>query len=152
MPAIEKNENAPDFTLKNHDGSDVRLSGFRGKKVLLSFHPLAWTKVCAQQMKDLEANHKRFGALNAVALGLSVDPSPSKHAWAKDLGISKTPLLSDFWPHGLVAKQYGIFREKEGFSERANIIVDESGKVCFVKVYPIAELPDIEEIIQALGG
>ena len=71
---------------------------------------------------------------------------------AKELGIKNTRLLSDFWPHGDIARSYGIFREKEGFSERANIIVDVNGKVIFVKVYPISQLPDIEEIIKALEG
>lgn len=60
--------------------------------------------------------------------------------------------LSDFWPHGEVARSYGIFREKEGFSERANIIADKDGQVVFVRVYPISQLPDIEEIIRALEG
>ena len=84
---------------------------------------------------------------------IAVFPSaPSKKAWAKELGIKDTKLLSDFWPHGEAARSYGIFREKEGFSERANIIVDEKGQVFFVKVYPISQLPDIEEIIRALEG
>ena len=78
---------------------------------------------------------------------MSVDTVPSKKAWAENLGIKNTPLLSDFWPHGEVAKLYGIFRDKNGFSERANIGVDENQKVVFFKVYPIRELPDINEII-----
>ena len=59
-------------------------------------------------------------------------------------------MLSDFWPHGHVAKLYGIFRENDGFSERANIVLDENGKVVFSKVYRLSELPDIEEVIQFL--
>jgi peroxiredoxin len=66
------------------------------------------------------------------------------------LGIESTRLLSDFWPHGKVAEAYGIFRSKYGTSERANIIVDENQKVAFVKVYPIGQLPDIKEVIEAL--
>jgi peroxiredoxin len=93
---------------------------------------------------------KAFEKLNTVALGMSVDTVPSKKAWAKELGIKNTRLLSDFWPHGDVARSYGIFRGKEGFSERANIIVDENGQVVFVRVYPISQLPDIKEIIKAL--
>jgi peroxiredoxin len=150
MNAIKIRDTAKDFTLNDQDGKEVRLSGFKGKKVLLSFHPLAWTQVCAEQMKSLEENRERFETHNTVALGMSVDTVPSKKAWAKELGIKNTRLLSDFWPHGKVARLYGIFREKEGISERANIIVDENGKVMFVKVYPIAQLPDIEEIFIAL--
>ncbi len=147
---IKKGDKAIEFAINDQDGKDIHLSDFRGKKVLLSFHPLAWTKVCAEQMKSLEKNHVRFEKLNTVALGVSVDTEPSKKAWAKELGIKNIKLLSDFWPHGEVARSYGIFREKEGVSERANIIVDENGKVVFVKVYPISQLPDIEEIIKAL--
>ena len=150
MNAIKIRDTAKDFTLSDQDGKDVKLSEFKGKKVLLSFHPLAWTTVCAEQMKPLEENRERFERHNTVALGMSVDTVPSKKAWAKELGIKNTRLLSDFWPHGKVAQLYGIFREKEGFSERANIIMDENGKVIFVRVYPIAQLPDIEEIFIAL--
>ncbi len=149
---VQAGEKAKEFVLDDQDEKEIHLSDFRGKKVLLSFHPLAWTAVCAEQMKSLEKNRMRFEKLNTVALGLSVDTVPSKKAWAKELGIKNTRLLSDFWPHGEVAKLYGIFREKEGISERANIIVDENGKVVFVKVYPISQLPDIEEIIRALEG
>jgi peroxiredoxin len=143
---------APDFILRDQDGKQVQLSELRGKKVLLSFHPLAWTKVCAEQMKSLEANYERFEKLNTIALGLSVDAVPSKKAWARELAIEKTRLLSDFWPHGEVAKLYDIFREKDGFSERANIIVDENLKVIFAKTYPISQVPDIEEVIKFLAG
>src|SRR3989304_4626733 len=138
---IQTGETGPDFVLKDQDGKEFKLVEARGKKVLLSFHPLAWTSVCAEQMRSLEENRERFESLNTVALGLSVDTVPSKKAWAKELGIKNTRLLSDFWPHGKVAQLYGIFREKEGISERANIIIDENGKVMFVKVY--TQLPDI---------
>jgi peroxiredoxin len=143
---------APDFILKDQDGKPVQLAELKGKKVLLSFHPLAWTRVCAEQMKSLEANYEQFEKLNSIALGLSVDAVPSKKAWAKELAIENTRLLSDFWPHGQVAKLYDIFREKNGFSERANIIVDENLKVIFAKTYPISQVPDIEEVIKFLVG
>jgi peroxiredoxin len=84
-------------------------------------------------------------------VGLSVDSVPCKAAWAKSLKIRKTRILADFWPHGAVAKSLGLLRT-EGFSERANIIVDEAGKVMFVKVYPIKQVPDIKEILAALKG
>lgn len=143
-------DRAPEFVLKDQDGKEVRLSDFKGKRVLLSFHPLAWTKVCAEQMKSLELNDQTFQGLNVLALGLSVDTVPSKNAWAKELGITRARLLSDFWPHGGVAKAYGIFRDQNGFSERANIIIDENQKIAFVKIYEIPQLPDIQEIIRFL--
>jgi len=147
---IKPEDKSGDFTLSDQDNKQIRLSDFKGKRVLLSFHPLAWTSVCAEQMKSLEKNRERLEELNTVALGISVDTVPSKKAWAKELGIKNTRLLSDFWPHGEVAIKYGIFRQNVGLSERANIIVDENEKVFFVKVYPHAQLPDIEEIIRVL--
>ena len=143
-------EVAPVFALKDQDGKEVRLAEFKGKLVLLSFHPLAWTAVCAKQMQALEENKNVFESLDTIPLGLSVDTVPSKKAWADHLGIKSLRLLSDFWPHGDVAKAYGIFREKGGTSERANIIVDRNGKIAFVKVYEISQLPDIGEIMDVL--
>ena len=150
--SLKVGEMAPDFTLKDQHGKEFKLSDFRGKRVLLSFHPLAWTKVCAQQMQSLEKNKDIFASLNTVSVGINVDPVPSKKAWAESLGIKDVRLLSDFWQHGAVAKLYGLFREKDGFSERANVIVDEKGKIAFVKVYEISQLPDIEEIIRVIRG
>jgi peroxiredoxin len=139
-----------DFTLKDQHGKDFTLSEYAGKKVLLSFHPLAWTSICAKQMQSLEENRESFKDKNTLAVGVSVDSTPCKNAWAKDLKIENTRLLSDFWPHGGLADRLGIFRDKEGFSERANIIIDEKGHAVFIKVYPKPELPDINEILTAL--
>jgi peroxiredoxin len=144
---IKVGDVAPDFTLEDHNGKEVKLSGYLGKRVVLGFHPLAWTPVCAQQMKDLEASAPAFQELGTVAFGLSIDSSSSKHAWVESLGITKTPLLADFWPHGGVASSYGIFREADGFSERAVFVIDPQGKVQFKKIYPIKQVPDIKEII-----
>lgn len=139
------------FSLKDQHGNDVALKDFAGKKVLLSFHPLAWTNVCAKQMESLEVKKDEFNKLNTVVFGLSVDSVPCKKAWAESLDIKHTQLLCDFWKHGAVAKLYGIFIEKKGISERANIIIDENQKVVFIKIYPISQLPDIEEIIAELS-
>ena len=107
-------EKAPDFSLFDHNKKEFILSNFKGKRVLLSFHPLAWTSVCAEQMKSLEKHYKEFEELNTVAVGINVDSIPSKKAWADSLGIKNTRLLSDFWPHGKIASLYNLFREKEG--------------------------------------
>ena len=147
---IKPGSTAPDFTLKDQNSVDFRLSESRGKRVILSFHPLAWTGVCADQMRALEKNIGVFEPLNTVAVGISIDSVPSKKAWAESLGIEKVRLLSDFWPHGYVAQRYGIFRDKDGFSQRANIVLDEEGKVIFSRVYDISQLPDFDEIIKLL--
>ena len=143
-------EKALNFTLFDQNKKEFNLSDFKGKKVLLSFHPLAWTGVCAKQMQSLEKNIDEFKKLNTIAVGVNIDSIPSKSAWAKALKIKKTRLLSDFWPHGKVAQMYGIFREKDGFSERANIIINENQEIDFIKVYEIPELPEIKEILTYL--
>jgi peroxiredoxin len=150
--AIAVNSSAPDFELKDQNGTAVRLSSLKGKKVLLSFRPLAWTPVCRDQMKAIDIHHQRLEDLNTIALGIGVDSAPSNKAWSESMAVTQTKLLADFWPHGEVAMRYGVFRQAEGFAERANIIVDEHQKVTFVKVYPIQERPDIEEIIRFLKG
>ena len=147
---IQLGKMVKNFTLQDQFGQDFVLSKLRGRRVVLSFHPLAWTPVCTLQMQSLEKNKKVFDKFNTIAAGLSVDSVPCKAAWAKAIKIKQTRLLSDFWPHGNVAKSLGLFREQNGFSQRANVILDESGKVCFVKVYPISELPNIDEIIAFL--
>jgi peroxiredoxin len=143
---------SPDFSLKDQNGKMVNLSRLKGKKVLLSFRPLAWTSVCHDQMHSLEDNHIHFDELNTVALGIGIDSVPSNKAWAQSMAIKNTRLLADFWPHGAVAKAYGVFREADGFSERANIVIDENGKVIFTKIYPTSQLPDIGEVMDFLSG
>jgi len=147
---IQVGETAPDFTLKGSLGSQVRLSELRGKNVLLSFHPLAFTSVCSAQMLLLEVEHRRFQELNTQVLGISVDSVPAKEAWAAALGVRSFPLLADF-PGGEVARRYGLLRP-EGFSERAVVVVDREGIVRFVKVYPLREVPRPEEIWPILEG
>lgn len=147
---VKIGEKIQDFRLRDQKREETHLYDLKGKKVLLSFHPLAWTQVCAQQMKSLEENNELFTKLNTVPFGISVDPMPSKKAWARELGVTHIKFLSDFWPHGKVARAYGIFKEKEGVSERANIIIDENQKVIFFKKYPGNELPDIMEITEIL--
>ncbi len=142
---------APDFSLKDQNGEEFKFSNYKGKKLLLSFHPLAWTSICSKQMLSLEENYSKFLELNTIPVGISVDPIPSKKAWAENLNLKNLKILSDFWPHGEVAKLYNIFREEDGFSERANIIVNEEGKILFFKIYPIRELPDVNEILEFLS-
>ncbi len=143
---------APEFSLPDQEEREVSLESLRGKKVLLSFHPLAWTGVCEIQMRTLELKHKAFQELNTVALGVSVDSSDSKKAWALSMGMKDTRLIADFWPHGGMAKKYGLFLEESGISGRANILIDEDRSIAFIKIYELGEVPDIEEIIRFLAG
>jgi len=150
MARIKVGDTFGDFSLKSHTEALINTAEFVGRKLLLSFHPLAWTEICAKQMQSLEDNYEAFQLFNTMPLGFSVDAVPCKKAWAKSLGIEKVDLLADFWPHGDLAVKLGLFIDKFGFSERANVILDEQRKAVFVKVYPIKELPDIKEILDFL--
>ena len=147
MSLIKKGTKAPDFTLKNQHDKEISLKDFAGKKVLLSFHPLAFTGVCNDQMRALEQRYGELEEKGIVPLGLSVDAKPSKTAWAKDLELKQLDILSDFHPLGAVAKAYGNFVEEHGFSGRANILIDESGEVLWSKQYDLPELPDLDEVL-----
>ena len=150
--ALQAGEPAPDFELRSHKGGTVKLSDFRGgKNVVLAFHPLAFTPVCATQMSGYESDLAMFAAADAAVLGISVDAQPAKAAWAQTLGSISYDLLSDFHPHGEVAAKYGVFRPKEGFSERAIFVIDKEGKVAWSKVYAIPEQPANAEVLAALA-
>jgi peroxiredoxin len=144
-------QEAPDFELRSHNGGTVKLSDFRGKKnVVLAFHPLAFTPVCADQMRGYESELSQFGRADAVVLGVSIDAQPAKAAWARTLEPISYDLLSDFHPQGEVAQKYGVFRQKEGFSERAIFVIDKAGKIAWSKTYAIPELPKNDEVLAAL--
>jgi peroxiredoxin len=144
-------QEAPDFELRSHKGGTVKLSDFRAKKnVVLAFHPLAFTPVCADQMRGYESELSQFERADAVVLGVSIDAEPAKAAWARTLEPISYDLLSDFHPHGEVAQKYGVFRQKEGFSERAIFVIDKAGKIAWSKTYAIPELPKNDEVLAAL--
>lgn len=148
---IQVNQEAIDFTLKDQFKEDVKLSELKGKKVILSWHPLAYTSVCTDQMRSLERNYERIQEKgDTVVIGLSVDPFPAKAKWADILDLKELKIVSDFFPYAEVTKAYGLFNEENGASKRANVIIDEEGKVKWVKVYGGSELPDIEEVIDNL--
>ena len=140
----------PKLKLRDHNEEEITLDNFDDKNVLLSFHPLAWTSVCRDQMQALEANYEEFEKNNTIPLGISVDPVPSKRAWAANIGLENLRLLSDFWPHGNFASKLGIFIEDKGISGRVNILVDDQGEVLWIKEYDIPELPDIDEVLDAV--
>jgi peroxiredoxin len=139
-----------EFELKDNNGKVFSTVEHKGKKILLSFHPLAWTSVCKEQMFQLDQRYNKFTEKNVVPVGISVDPVPTKGAWAENIGIKDLKLLSDFWPHGALAKKLGIFNEEGGFSNRVNIILDEERKVIWTKVYPMRQVPDFEEVLAIL--
>ncbi len=105
-------------------------------------------------MPEFDARSKEFTALNATVVDISIDSIPSHIAWReKEIGPVKVPLCADFYPHGAVVQQFGIMRDGTpipGISERAAFIVDRSGKIAFAKVYPLDQLPDVDELLCAL--
>ncbi len=105
-------------------------------------------------MPELDARKKEFAALNAQVLDISVDSIPSHIAWRdKEVGSVEVPLCSDFYPHAEVTRKFGVLREGPpvaGISERAVFVVDKAGKIAFAKIYPIDQLPNIEELLGAL--
>ncbi|TMQ57628.1 MAG: peroxiredoxin [Candidatus Eisenbacteria bacterium] len=147
---LKVGDTAPDFTLPDQSGNKVTLSSFRGKKnVVLVFHPLAFTSVCTVQMPGYSKEKQSFEGLDAQVLGLSVDSAPTHKAWAEHLGGIEYPLLADFWPHGEVAKKYGILRP-EGYSERATFVIDKQGIIRHIEVHEIGKVPDRAKLIQIL--
>lgn len=148
---LKKGDKAPDFTLEDQYGNDVSLNELKGKKVLISWHPLAFTAVCTDQMRSLETNYKRLQEAGIdVVLGISVDAQPSKSVWAKAISLKKTLILADFEPKGEMSKAYGVYNEDMGTSGRANVVVDEAGIISYAREYKLSELPDLSEVIEAL--
>lgn len=151
--ALQPGDIAPDFELRSHRGGTVKLAGFRGKKnVVLAFHPLAFTPVCTNQMASYQSDLPQFESSDTVVFGISIDPQPSKAAWGKEIGVSKYDLLSDNYPYGEVAKKYGVFRERDGISDRAVFVIDKGGRIRWSKVYEIPQHPDNAEVFAALAG
>ena len=103
-------------------------------------------------MPSYQQDLARFEGYNTQVLGISVDHVPCLKAWADSLDGISYPLLSDFWPHGAVARQYGVFREEAGHSERALFIVDKQGIVRYVDIHDISQQPDNEHIFRALAA
>ena len=156
--ALQVGDTAPDFELPAVTGekkSNVKLSDFRGKRsVVLAFYPLDWSSTCTAEMPAFNAALSRFQGLDAEIVGVSVDSIHSHIAWQeKSIGNLNYPLASDFFPHGKTAKDYGVFRDGDpipGIAERAVFVIDKQGKIVFKKVYELGELPDVDDILDAL--
>ncbi len=133
MP-IEVGEQAPDFELKDQHGQDVRLSSFRGvRNVLIVFYPLAFTGVCQGELCSLRDNLSDFVNDAVQTLTISVDSSPTHRVWGEREGYT-FPLLADFWPHGEVARAYGVFNEERGIANRGTFLVDKEGIIRFAEM------------------
>jgi peroxiredoxin (alkyl hydroperoxide reductase subunit C) len=151
MAALPPGSTAPDFRLKNFDGTEVSLSQFRGRKsVLLAFFPLAFTPVCSCQVPSYRDDLDRFEALGCQPVAIGISSVPAHKAWVESLGGVNIPVLSDFYPHGEVARKYGVLRE-EGFPERALFLVDREGVIRYSEVHELRKQPDNGRILSELA-
>lgn len=142
---------APDFTLPDANGQRVSLKDYRGRPVVLVFYPLDWSPTCSDQLSLYQADMAEFEKHDAKLIGISVDSIYSHGAWAAVRNLT-FPLLADFHPKGEVSKLYHVWREKDGFSERALYVIDGEGKIRYANVSPrLGEIPDIYELFDALG-
>ena len=141
---------APNFVLPALSGEKIALSQYLGKKnVVLSFVPAAWTPVCSDQWPGYNIVKDVFDGKDAILLGITVDNVPTLFAWTKQMGQLWFPVLSDFWPHGAVAKKYGVLRSN-GVSERALFVIDKKGSIRYIDIHDINKRPPLEDLVGAL--
>jgi peroxiredoxin len=149
--SVEVGDEAPDFELQDQSGNAVRLSSFRGEKnVVVVFYPLAFTGVCQGEMCAIRDSIADFDSDDVQTLAISVDSGPTHKKWAQEQGYT-FPLLADFWPHGAVAKSYGVFEEAFGIATRGTFIVDKQGKVAYKVVNAIPDARDLDEYRKVLA-
>lgn len=133
---------APDFTLRDQNNQPVTLSSFRGEKnVLIVFYPLAFTGTCQSELCKVRDELPKFHNDTTEVLAISVGPPPTHKIWAAEQGYT-FPLLSDFWPHGEVARAYGVFNDKSGISNRGTFLVDKAGVIRFAEMNGPGEARD----------
>lgn len=143
---------APEFALPDANGRIVRLADFRGRPVVLAFYPLDWSPGCSRQLDVYQQELEEFQRRGVELVGISVDSLYSHGAWSAVRGLS-FPLLSDFNPKGEVARRYRVWREAEGFSERALYVIDAEGIIRYAHVSPkLQHVPDIYELFEVLDG
>ena len=147
---VKVGQKAPDFTLPAVAGGKVTLSQYRGKKnVVLSFVPAAWTPVCSDQWPGYNIAKDIFDTHDTILIGITVDNIPTLFAWTNQMGQLWFPVLSDFYPHGKVARTYGVLRS-DGTTERALFVFDKKGVIRYIDVHDINKRPPLEDLMRAL--
>ena len=150
--AVEVGDQAPDFELRDQHGTPVRLSSFRGaKNVVLVFYPLAFSGVCTGELCAIRDEFPEVHRDDVELLTVSVDSTFTHRAWA-DAEHFQFGLLSDFWPHGGVAKAYGVFDEDRGISVRGTFIIGKDGVVRWKVIHPTPQARDIADYQKALAA
>jgi mycoredoxin-dependent peroxiredoxin len=149
--AVEVGQQAPDFELKDQHGTPVRLSDFAGRKnVVLLFYPLAFSGVCSGELCTLRDDFPEVTGEDTELLTVSVDSTFVLRTWADRDGFAFR-MLSDFWPHGAVAKLYGVFDDDKGVATRGTFIIDKSGVIRWMVNNPIPQARDVAEYKKALA-
>jgi peroxiredoxin len=149
---VDVGDEAPDFELRDQHRNPVRLSDFRGQKnVVVVFYPLAFTGVCQGELCAIRDEIADFSNDDVQTLAISVDSGPVHAKWAEEQGY-EFPLLADFWPHGAVARDYGVFNEDIGLAVRGTFIVDKQGKVAYKVVNAIPDARDQDEYKKVLAN
>jgi peroxiredoxin len=152
LSALEVGQEAPDFTLRDHHGAEISLSSFRGfKNVVVVFYPWAFTSTCTGELCTLRDRLPEFDNDDTVTLAISCDPVFSLRVFAEQEGYQFS-LLSDFWPHGEVARAYGVFVEERGVALRGTFIVDKAGVLRWSVVHPIGEGRDADAYAKVLAS
>jgi peroxiredoxin len=151
MPTLKAGTNAPDFSLPSTPDQRVSLSEFRGRPVILAFYPADWSPVCGDQLALYNELREEFAKSDASLVGISVDGPWCHIAFAKDRGFRLT-LLADFEPKGEVARRYGVYRDKEGVTERALFVIDREGVIRWSHVSPVGINPGADGILRALDA
>ncbi|MEX2533791.1 MAG: peroxiredoxin [Nitriliruptoraceae bacterium] len=133
---------APDFELTDQTRSPIRLSDYRGKKnVMLVFYPLSFTGVCTGEMCAIRDDLPAFRNDDVETLAVSVDSSAVHAAFATQEGLD-FPLLADFWPHGAVARLYGVFNDERGLAVHGTFAIDKDGVVRYTDINAIPDARD----------
>jgi peroxiredoxin len=149
-PALTVGEVAPDFTLRDQHGKPVSLSDFRGvKAVVLVFYPFAFSGICTGELCEIRDDLGAFESDDVQVLAISCDHMFTQRAWSDAQGYF-FPLLSDSWPHGGTAQQYGVFEESGGFATRGTFLIDRDGVVRWALVNGPSEKRDFGGYRQAL--
>ncbi len=150
--SVAVGDEAPDFTLTSNAGETVRLSDFRGKEnVLLVFFPKAFTGICTNEMCEIRDQLGAYQAQGAQSLAVSCDTDATLKAFAEAEGLT-FPLLSDFWPHGQTARDYGVFLDAAGIAVRATFLIDKAGVVRWSVVNSPGEARSTSDYHEALAA
>jgi len=150
--SIEVGQQAPDFEIKNQFGQLVKLSDLRGtKNVVLVFYPYAFTPTCTAELCAIRDERLSLEGDDTVVFGISTDPAPSLKVFAEQEKIEYA-LLSDFYPHGAVAKAYGVFLEEKGFATRGTFVIDKEGIVRWSVVNTPGDARNTDEYRAALAA